>query len=124
MTEPLAVLLYEKLAPGSQLVNRLQGLHYRVRVLNDPRLLQEVAEQEKPMVVLADLEGDSGGVPAALARLRQAGATAHIPVIAFTDHPQARGMMPGTDGGPSVVVSDVAVLNHLPQLLDRILTDF
>jgi CheY-like chemotaxis protein len=124
MTEPLAVLLYVKLAPGSQLVNRLQGLHYRVRVLNDPGLLQEVAEKEKPMIVLADLAGDSDGVPAALARLRQVDATAHIPVIAFTDNPQARGIVPGSDDAAWAVVSDVAVLNHLPQLLDRVLTDF
>ena len=35
MTRPLALVFYEKFMPGSQLVNRLQDLNYRVRVVND-----------------------------------------------------------------------------------------
>ena len=36
MTQPLALVLYEKLLPGSQLVNRLQDLNYRVQTIADP----------------------------------------------------------------------------------------
>ena len=35
MTQPLALVLYEKLLPGSQLVNRLQDLNYRVQTIAD-----------------------------------------------------------------------------------------
>ncbi len=35
MTQPLALVFYEKLMPGSQLVNRLQDLNYRVQAVND-----------------------------------------------------------------------------------------
>ena len=35
MTQPLALVLYERLLPGSQLVNRLQDLNYRVQVIAD-----------------------------------------------------------------------------------------
>ena len=35
MTQPLALVLYEKLLPGSQLVNRLQDLNYRVQAIAD-----------------------------------------------------------------------------------------
>ena len=53
--EPLAMLLYQKLLPGTQLVNRLQDLRYRVQTIGDPAELAESAVRFKPMVVLVDL---------------------------------------------------------------------
>src|SRR5438445_9362650 len=35
MTTPLALVFYENLLPGSQLVNRLQDLGYRVQTIGD-----------------------------------------------------------------------------------------
>src|SRR5512146_2494598 len=84
MTQPLALVLYEKLLPGSQLVNRLQDLGYRVQTLTDAGKLVECAEQEKPMLVLADLESTPNNVCGALARLKQTPTTKHLPVIAFS----------------------------------------
>ena len=66
MTQPLALVLYEKLLPGSQLVNRLQDLNYRVQTIADADRLVECAEQAKPMLVLADLESTRNNVCAAL----------------------------------------------------------
>src|SRR3989442_450923 len=51
MTQPLALVLYERLLPGTQLVNRLQDLNYRVQTLSDPALLVDCAKQAKPMIV-------------------------------------------------------------------------
>ena len=67
MTEPLALVFYEKLMPGSQIVNRLQDLKYRVRTIGDPALLVESAEQAKPLLVLADLESAPISFPTACA---------------------------------------------------------
>ena len=39
MSQPLAVVFYERLMPGSQLVNRLQDLNYRVLAINNAALL-------------------------------------------------------------------------------------
>src|SRR5262245_61885013 len=83
MTQPLALVLYEKLLPGSQLVNRLQDLHYRVQTISDPSMLVSVAEQSKPMLVLADLDPASEKICAALTRLKGNSETSHLPVIAF-----------------------------------------
>ena len=55
MTQPLALVLYEKLLPGSQLVNRLQDLNYRVQTVTEPSTLVECAEQSKPMLVFRRL---------------------------------------------------------------------
>ena len=56
MTQPLALVLYERLLPGSQIVNRLQDLNYRVQAIGEANRLVECAEQAKPLLVLADLE--------------------------------------------------------------------
>src|SRR4051812_39543040 len=83
MTQPLALVVYEKLLPGTQLVNRLQDLHYRVRAITDVDSLVSCAEQEKPMLVLADLVTTQKDVCQAIGRLKQNAGTQHLPVIAF-----------------------------------------
>jgi CheY-like chemotaxis protein len=122
MTQPLALVLYEKLLPGTQLVNRLQDLKYRVQVVNDPEALIQCAEQAKPMLVLADLEPPSrNNITAALARLKDNAATAHLPVIAFAAQISAAVETAAHDAGITLLVSEQALLTHLPQLLDQAL---
>lgn len=124
MNAPLALLLYEKIMPGSQLVNRLQDLGYRVQTLSDAALLVEVTEREKPMIVLADLSSRRNKVAAAIGGLKQNSATAHVPVIAFC--PDQEGALPslGHNARAALVVTNAAVVHHLPQLLEQALTDF
>src|SRR5262249_47578814 len=121
MTQPLALVLYEKLLPGSQIVNRLQDLNYRVEVITDPALLGNAAEQSKPLLVLADLESTHQDVFAALGRLRQNPATQHLPVIAFTGQDAKDFQAAAQAAGITLVVSEAAILNHLPQLLEQAL---
>ncbi|MBI5386455.1 MAG: hypothetical protein HZA90_17425 [Verrucomicrobia bacterium] len=120
----MALLLYEKLIPGSQLVQKLQDLQYRVQTLNDAAALAATAEREKPLVVLADLYSSQGQVQAAITSLRQNPATAHVPVIAFSVHNDAATHEAARQAGATFVVSEAAVAHNLPQLLDRVLTEF
>ena len=120
MTKPLALVLYEKLLPGSQLVNRLQDINYRVQAIADADRLVECAEQAKPMLVLADLESTKSNVCAAIARLRQSAATKHLPVIAFSGE-RAAELPAARAAGATLVVTDAAILTHLPQFLDQAL---
>jgi CheY-like chemotaxis protein len=121
MTQPLALVLYEKLLPGSQLVNRLQDLKYRVQAIADAGRLMECAEQAKPMLVLADLASTRNDVCAALARLKQNLATQHLPVIAFGGEGAAELQAAAEAAGATLVVSEAAILNHLPQMLEQAL---
>src|SRR5438552_4525938 len=111
MTQPLALLLYEKLLPGSQLANRLQDLGWRVQTLHDGDALTRLAEEHKPVLVLADLVSSHGSVCAAIKYLRDNKSTEHIPVIAFAAdealHKEAAG------AGATLAVGDAAVLQHL-----------
>jgi PleD family two-component response regulator len=119
MTKPLALVVYEKLLPGTQLVNRLQDLNYRVQTLTDPGKLVECAEEAKPMLVLADLECTH--MCAAITRLKQTASTQHLPVIAFSNEKATDLQATARTAGVTLVVSDTALLTHLPQFLEQAL---
>lgn len=122
MTQPLAFIVYERLLPGTQLVNRLQDLKYRVRALTDAGALRASAQQEKPMVVLADLGSNRDEMCEAIRQMKQSPDTQHIPVIAFAAEEDAAGLeATAREAGVALMVTDTAVLNHLPQLLEQAL---
>jgi CheY-like chemotaxis protein len=121
MTQPLALVFYEKLLPGSQLINRLQDLSYRVQTVSEAAKLVECAEQTMPMLVLADLESTLKDVCPAIARLKQNPTTQHIPVIAFSAEPATDLQEAARAAGATLVVTDTAIVNHLPQFLDQAL---
>ena len=79
VTQPLALVYYRRLMPGSQLVNRLQDLNYRVQAIADPAQLLGYARTEGPMLIFADVE--LSDAPELIARLRAEPDTAHIPVV-------------------------------------------
>jgi CheY-like chemotaxis protein len=122
MTQPLALLLYENLLPGTQLANRLQDLGWRVQTLHEGSALARLAEEQKPMLVLADLAASRGSVCEGLSGLRKNDSTAHIPVIAFSANESLQAA--AAAAGANLVVSDTAVLQHLDQFIDQALADF
>lgn len=121
MTKPLALVLYEKLLPGSQVVNRLQDLGYRVQSLTEPGRLVAGAEETKPMLVVLDWDCTRVDVRAEVTRLKQNTATAHLPVIAFGREVSAKVQQTAAAAGVTLFVSEAAIVNHLPQLLDQAL---
>lgn len=122
MTQPLALLLYEKLLPGTQVVNRLQDLGWRVQTVNDPAALTPSAAEHKPVLVLADLSSSRGSVCEGITDLRHNPNTAHLPVIAWsTDESQHAAAV---SAGATLVVSDSAILQHLSQVIEQALSQF
>jgi len=121
MTQPLALVCYEKLLPGSQLVNRLQDLGYRVQVLTSLETLIDEARSLRPMVALVDLAWQRTDPCEAIAALRAASDTGHIPVVAFVD-PKRRKLQDAAVGaGATLVASYAGLLTQLPQLLEQAL---
>ena len=117
----MAIVVYEDLLPGTQLVNRLQDLKYRVRAITDVNALESSARQEKPMVVLADVVSSKSDVCGAIARLKSNPETRHIPVIAFADDKAEQLQAAARNAGAALVVSDAAIVSHLAQFLDQAL---
>jgi CheY-like chemotaxis protein len=120
MTQPLAIVFYEKLLPGTQLVNRLQDQNYRVQAVNDPAVLLETVQRELPMLLLTDLVSRADIVQV-IADLKAGEATTHIPVIAFAEEKALDLLAAAQKAGAALAVSDVALMSYLPQLLNQAL---
>lgn len=121
MKQPLALLVYEKLLPGSQLVHRLQDLGYRVQPVAVPLELAAISEREKPLVVFVDLEPNFERICEAVSALRQNTATRHVPVVAFAAGENTAAHQAAGRVGATLVVNDHALLIHLNQFLERAL---
>jgi len=95
-------------------------LNYRVQVVSDPALLQPGALQESPLLVIADLAGGEK-VMTAIAGLKADASTSHIPVIAFAAEGATQAMETAQKVGAKLVVSENAIANYLPELLNQAL---
>jgi CheY-like chemotaxis protein len=122
--QPLALLLYEKLLPGTQLVNRLQDIGWRVQTIHDEAALTRAAEEHKPLIVFADLLSTRKNVCDGIAALRRGETTKHIPVIAFTAGQDQKIFDAAMAAGATLVVNDAALLQHLDQFIDQALNEF
>ena len=107
--------------PGSQLVNRLQDLNYRVQPLTDANQLAACAQSEGPMLIVADLESSHADICAIIAGVRRSPDTAHIPILAFADETAEPLQAAARQAGATVVVSNPALLAQLPDLLEQVL---
>jgi len=116
--QPLALVYYRKLMPGSQLANRLHDLNYRVQAITDPAQLLSYAQTEGPMLLFADLE--AADTLELIAKLRSEKATGHIPIVAFGGEGES-ALQAAQGAGATLVVGDTALLAHLPGLLEQAL---
>jgi len=121
VTLPLALVFYEDLIPGSQLVNRLQDSQYRVQAVSKLDELTACAASVGPMLIFADLVSRSGDVCTIIRKLRADSATAHIPIIGFADDAEKDLQAAGREAGATLVVADSAILTHLTQFIERAL---
>lgn len=121
MTTPLALICYEHLLPGSQLVNRLQDLGYRVQTATAARTVAAQAVQEKPLLVMLDLAVMQTDVCAVIRELRAHSEIGHVPIIAFGDSSNAALTSAAMAAGATLVAGRSAVLDQLPQLLEQAL---
>ena len=119
---PLALVLYEKILPGSQVVNRLQDLDWRVQTVADSSALTSQAMRETPMVVIVDLFSSRSDICAAITHLKKNPGTEHITIIAFGEGEPAQNA--ARLAGATLVVGEAAILSHLAPILEQALTHF
>lgn len=120
MSEPLAVVYYSSILPGSRLASRLQDLGYRVRTLSSLGELPATCEREKPMVALLEISPAADGRREVKA-LRQNPATTHIPVVAFCGPHDKAFAAAAQEAGVSLLASSASAIEQLPALLDQAL---
>ncbi len=73
------------------------------------------------MLVVADFDAGREDVCAAVTKLKQNPATQHLPVIAFGSDGVADWQGAAQAAGATLVVSETAILAHLPQCLEQAL---
>lgn len=119
VTQPLALVFYQQLMPGSVLCNKLLDLGYRVEAVHELSDLDAKAQGSGPMMVLVDLTGAADKVSGALSRLKREPATQHLPLLAFggSESEQAAALA----SGARLAVGERALLEHLPGLLEELL---
>jgi len=120
MSQPLAVVFYERLMPGSQLVNKLQDLNYRVLAVSNAALLAATVKRETPLLLLADFKAQAD-VRTAIAKVKADPATAHLPVIAFAPDEDAGLLATAKAAGANFTIAESVLGGHLAQLLDQAL---
>ena len=118
--QPLAIVFYERLMPGSQLVNRLQDLNYRVLAVSNPALLAAITKRETPLLLFVDLEA-RGDICGAIEKIRADAATSHLPIIAFTPDTQIARLDAARKAGANLTVGESALAGHLETLLEQAL---
>jgi len=119
MTQPLMLLFYQKLFPGTHLVNRLQDLGYRVQTHSQSGSLVQTAEKVKPMIVIVDIGDDREHLCAAIERLKSNPQTSHLPVLAITTARDKKAQQMARDANATLVVHEKAVLLHLNHFLEQ-----
>jgi CheY-like chemotaxis protein len=120
MSKPLAIVFYERLMPGSQLVNRLRDLNYRVTAVNNAIALFATVQREMPLLLLADLV-TKGDVVGAIKTIKDNPDTSHVPVIVFAPENDPVLQTAAQKSGANLVVAESMTVSYLPQLLEQVL---
>jgi CheY-like chemotaxis protein len=121
MMRPLAFVCSENMVLGTQLVDRLQELGYRVEILSDANHLSDQTRAARPFVIVSDLVSRGTDLAPMIKGLRHDQATAHIPIIGMTTNPNQQFHADAIAAGASVVAMESGILAQLPQLLDMAL---
>lgn len=119
--QPLAIVCYERVMPGSHLVNRLQDLKYRVLTISNPALLAATVQRESPLLAFVDLE-TRGEVCDAIQRIKSDEATSHLPIVAFAPDNKPDLLTAAQEAGANLMVGESRLSGHLPQLLEQALS--
>lgn len=121
MTEPLALVFYEKLLPGQQLINRLHDLGYRTQAVTNAAVLGKEVQTQKPMLLVAEFPAGQPAVRDVIATLKKDPATAHIPILAYMVETNPALQESARTAGANLIASEAGLLDQLPQLLEQVL---
>jgi CheY-like chemotaxis protein len=121
VTAPLALVVHERLFPGSQLAVKLQDLGYRTHHVKDLTALVSEAENQGPLVVVIDLVWKLRDPLISISQLATNPKTEHLPIIAYGNMSTDTILEQALNEGAHLVTGDEGILQQLAQLLDQAL---
>lgn len=120
MTEPLALVSYQNLIPGSQLPTRLRDSGYRVEIVSDRALLGLRIREQRPLVLLLEITSAEDPGLETLRHLKQDPTCSHLPVLAFCGNEAELGQRV-MEAGADLCARSGLLIAQLPALLQRVL---
>ncbi len=121
MNEPLALVFYEKLLPGQQLINRLHDLNYRVATVTEATRLEEQVREQKPLLLIAEFPSDNPVVRNVIQNVKSNPDTSHIPILVYVNSNDLISSQGAREAGVNLIVSETGLLDQLPHLLEQLL---
>jgi PleD family two-component response regulator len=123
MTKPLAMVAYGNILLGSQLVNRLYDLGYRVSSTVDLSNVATLAAKERPILLIMDLSASQNGNPLhVIQSIRSTETTTHLPILAVTQKNDPSFHAKASEAGTTLIALNSAIIAQLPQLLEQVLS--
>ena len=119
--QPVALVVHDRLMPGSALANRLVDRGWRVHSQSGVDGLLEWMRSNRPMLLVVQLDLRGGDVCRLIQDLRADAGLSHIAVLAYGPLANSRLRESAIAAGAQVVAADSSILDQLPSLIDTAL---
>lgn len=120
-TQPTALVVHDRLMPGSALANRLVDRGWRVHSRSGVDGLLEWMHSYRPMLLVIQLDLRGSDVCRLIQDLRAEARLTHIAVLAYGPLANGRLRESAIAAGAQVVAADSSILDQLPSLIDTAL---
>ena len=121
MIKPVAILLHEKLIPGTQVITRLEELDYRVVIGHEPNALLELVRESMPMIIITDLSSRRAEILDAISSVKGDPAVSHVPVLAYEVREDEHQFAEAREAGVDVLATEATIVPHLAQFIEQAL---
>jgi hypothetical protein len=109
-TQPVSMVIHDRLMPGSAIANRLVDRGWRVHTHSGADAPLQQLRRHKPMLVVVQLDLRGGDVD-----------LAHMAVLAYGPLANGRLRDAAIAAGAQVVAADSSILEQLPNLIEAAL---
>ncbi len=120
-TKPVVLVVFERLVPGSQLVQRLEKLDFDVKTIRDASEMLAAAKELKPLLLMVDLYSSIVDICSCIRQIKSDPATKHLPIIAFSQDIKPDWEKEAASAGARFVLPGQALLMHLEGIIDQAL---
>lgn len=119
--QPTALVVHDRLMPGTALANRLVDRGWRVHSQTGINGLFEWMRSYRPMLLVIQLDLRVGDVCRLIQDLRADAGLTHIAILAYGPVANSRLRESAIAAGAQVVAAESSILDQLPSLIDTAL---
>lgn len=121
-SQPVSLVVHDRLMPGSAIANRLVDRGWRVHTHGGVEGFLDQLRHRRPMLLVVQLDLRGGEVCRLIEELRADVELAHIAVLAYGPVSNIRLRDAAIAAGAQVVAADSSILDQLPSLIETALS--